>query len=46
MDPLYMDTYEFDTLSIVPLQKKRGTCRIKLGPNLSRLVRLLRLNKS
>ena len=49
MDPRYMDTYEFNTLSIAPLQKKRkkrGSYRIKLGPNLLRLVRLLGLDKS
>ena len=50
MDPRYMDTYEFDTLDIAPLQKKkkrrRGSYRIKLGHDLLRLVRLLGLDKS
>ena len=47
MDPRYMDTCELDTLSIVPLhKKKRGSYRIKLGPDLLRLVRLLGLDKS
>ena len=48
MDPRYMDTCEFDTLSISPLHKKekRGSYRIKLGPDLLRLVRLLGLDKS
>ena len=52
MDPRYMDTCEFDILSIAPLQKKkgkikkRGSCRIKLGPGLLRLVRLIGLDKS
>ena len=52
MDPCYMDICEFDTLSIAPLQKrkkkkeKRGSYKIKLGPDLLRLVRLLGLDKS
>ena len=50
MDPSYMDNCELDTLSIAPLQKKRkkkrGSYRIKLGPDLLRLVRLLSLYKS
>ena len=46
MDPRYMDTCEFDTLSIAPLHKKRRCYRIKLGPDLLRLVRLLGLDKS
>ena len=50
MDPRYMDTCEFDILSIAPLQKKKkrkkkGSCRIKLGHGLLRLVRLLGLDK-
>ena len=52
MDPRYMDTCEFDTLSIAPLhtkkkeKKKRGSYGIKLGPDLLRLVSLLGLDKS
>ena len=54
MDPRYMDTCEFDTLNIAPPQKKKKkrkkkkkkSYRIKLGPNLLRLVRLLGLDKS
>ena len=46
MDPRYMDTCEFDILSIGPLHKKRGSYRIKLGPDLWRLVKLLGLDKS
>ena len=50
MDPRYMDNCEFDTLSIAPLQKKKEKkkrfSRIKLGPDLLRLVRLLGLDKS
>ena len=46
MDPCYMDSCEFITLSIAPLQKKRGSYRIKLGPDLLRLVRLLGIDKS
>ena len=51
MDPYYMDTCEFDTLNIAPLhkkkkKKKRGSYRIKLGPDLLRLVRLLGIDKS
>ena len=45
-----MDTCEFDTLNIVPLhkkkKKKRLSYRIKLGPDLLRLVKLLGLDKS
>ena len=44
MDPRYMDTCEFDTLSIAPLQKK--IYGIKVGPDLLRLVSLLGLDKS
>ena len=51
MDPRYMDNCEFDTLIIALLQKKkkkkkRGHCRIKAGPDLLRLVKLLGLDKS
>ena len=49
MDPRYMDNCEFNTLSIAPLQKrkkKKGSCRIKVGPDLLRLVKLLGLDKS
>ena len=46
MDPCYMDTCEFDTLSIAPLHKKIGSYRIKLGPDQLRLVRLLGFDKS
>ena len=46
MDPCYRDTCEFDTLSNAPLHKKGGSYRIKLGPDLLRLVRLLGLDKS
>ena len=41
MDPRYMDNCEFDTLSIAPLQQKRGHCRIKASPDLLRPVKLL-----
>ena len=40
MDPRYMDNYEFDSLSIAPLQHKKS-CEIKVGPNLLRIVSLL-----
>ena len=48
MDPRYMDTCEFDTLSIALLQKKIIiiSYRIKLDLDLLRLVRLLGLDKS
>ena len=46
MDPCYMDTCEFDTLSIAPLQKKKGSYGIKVGPDLLRLVSLIGLDKS
>ena len=46
MDPRYMDTCEFDTLSSAPLNKKKRSCGIKVGPNLLRLVSLLGLDKS
>ena len=45
MDPRYMDTCEFDTLSIAPLHKK-GSYGIKVGPDLFRLVSLQGLDKS
>ena len=50
MDPYYMDTYEFDTLNIAPLQKKKKrkkrSCGIKVCLDLLRLVSLLGLDKS
>ena len=46
MDLRYMDTCEFDTLNIAPPTQKKGSYRIKLGPNLLRLVTLLGLDKS
>ena len=48
MDPCYMDTCEFDTLSIAPLKKrkKKRSYGIKLGPGLLRLVSMLGLDKS
>ena len=47
MKPEELAVFEFDTLSIAPLhKKKRGSYRIKLGPDLLRLVRLLGLDKS
>ena len=45
MDPRYMDSYEFDSLSITPLQHKKS-CEIKAGPDLLRLVSLLDIEKS
>ena len=45
MDPRYMDNYEFDSLSIAPLQHKKS-CEIKEGPDLFRLVSLLDIEKS
>ena len=45
MDPRYMDNYELDSLSIAPLQHKKS-CEIKAGPDLSRLVSLLGIEKS
>ena len=46
MEPHYMDTCEFDALSIAPLQQKKRSCGIKVGPDLLRLVSLLGLDKS
>ena len=49
MDPRYMDTHEFDTLSIAPLQqkkKKKKSCGLKVGPDILRLVSLIGLDKS
>ena len=47
-----MDYFEFDALSIAPLQKKKKkkkkkkeSCGKKVGPNLLSLVRLLGLDK-
>ena len=45
MDSHYMDTCEFDTLSIAPLQQKRSY-GIKVGSDLLRLVSLQGLDKS
>ena len=48
MEPRYMETCELNTLSIAPLQKKekqKGSYGIKLGPDLSRMVSLLGLDK-
>ena len=45
MDPCYMDNYEFDSLSIAPLQHKKN-CEIKAGLDLLRLVSLLGIKKS
>ena len=45
MDPRYMDNYEFDSLSIAPLQLKKS-CEIKAGSDLLRLVSLLGIEKS
>ena len=45
MDPRYMDNYEFDSLSITPLQRK-NSCEIKAGPDLLRLVSVLGIEKS
>ena len=42
MDPRYMDTCEFDTLNIAPLQQKMS-CGISVGPDLFRLVNMLGL---
>ena len=43
MDHRYMDTCEFDTLSITPIQQKEGVSGIKVGPDLLRLVSLVGL---
>ena len=40
-----MDNYEFDSLSIAPLQHKKN-CEINVGPDLLRLVSLLGIEKS
>ena len=45
MDPCYMDNYEFDSLSITPLQHKKSS-EIKASPDLLRLVSLLDIEKS
>ena len=45
MDPRYMDNYEFDSLSIAPLQHKKS-CEIKVGLDLLRLVNFLGIEKS
>ena len=44
MDPRYMDNYEFDSLSIAPLQYKKS-CEIKMGLDLLRLISLLGIEK-
>ena len=44
MDPRYMDNYEFDSLSIAPLQHKKSF-EIKASHLLLRLVSLLRYRK-
>ena len=41
-----MDTYEFDALTIAPLQQKKRSYGIKVGLDLLRLVSLLGLDKS
>ena len=57
MDPRYMDTCQFDTLSISPLhhkkekkrekkEKKKRSYGRKVGPDILRLVSLLGLDKS
>ena len=46
MDPHYLDTCEFNTLNIAPLQKKKRSYGIKVGPDLLRLIRLLGLDES
>ena len=46
MEPRYMDTCEFDTLSITPLEQRKMSYRTKVGPDLLRLVSLLSLDKS
>ena len=46
MDPHYMDICELDTLNIAPLQHKKRSCGIKVGPDLLRLVSLLGLGIS
>ena len=45
MDSRYMENYEFDSLSIAPLQHKKS-CEIKAGPDLLKLVSLLGIEKS
>ena len=45
MDPRYIENYEFDSLSIAPLQHKKNR-EIKAGPDLLRLVSLLGIEKS
>ena len=45
MDPRYMDNYEFDSLSIAPLQHKKS-CEIKVSLDLLRLINLLGIEKS
>ena len=45
MDPCYMVNYEFNSLSIAPLQHKKS-CEIKAGHDLLRLVSVLGIEKS
>ena len=45
MHPRYMDNYEFDSVSMTPLQHKKS-CEIKAGPDLLRLVSVLVIEKS
>ena len=45
MDPRYMENYEFDSLSITPLQHKKS-CEIKAALDLLRLVSVLGIEKS
>ena len=45
MDPRYIDNFEFNSLSITPLQHKKN-CEIKVDPDLLRLVSVLGIEKS
>ena len=45
MDSSSMDNYEFDFLSIAPLQHKKS-CKIKSGHDLLRLISVLGIEKS
>ena len=45
MDPRYIDNFEFDSLSIAPLQHKKS-CEIKVGSDLLRLASVLGIEKS
>ena len=46
MDPRYMDNYEFDTLNIAPLLRKKKSCEIRVVPDLLWLVSLLGVKKN